>query len=104
MRSYVKSVGWQVSGDINNSFVKDHPMIDHLPVSDLILKLYTFDIFFFGLPPFKRPKWFPFYVNWFPFYVKWFPFYVKWFPFDVNWFPFYVKWFPFYVKWFPFSM
>ena len=48
MRSYVKSVRWQVSGDINKSFVKDHPMIDHLPVSDLILKLYAFDIFLFG--------------------------------------------------------
>ena len=63
MRSYVKSVRWQVSGDINKSFVKDHPMIDHLPVSDLILKLYAFDIFLFGLPPLKRPKWFPFYAR-----------------------------------------
>jgi hypothetical protein len=38
-------------------------MIDHLPVSDLILKLYAFDIFLFGLPPLKRPKWFPFYAR-----------------------------------------
>jgi hypothetical protein len=34
-------------------------MIDHLPDSDLILKLYAFDIFLFGLPPLKRPKLFP---------------------------------------------
>jgi hypothetical protein len=38
-------------------------MIDHLPVSDLILKLYAFDIFLFGLPPLKRPKLFPFYAK-----------------------------------------
>jgi hypothetical protein len=34
--------------------------IEHLPVSDLILKLYGFDIFLFELFPLQRTKWFPF--------------------------------------------
>jgi hypothetical protein len=32
--------------------------IDHLPVSDLILKLYFFDIVLFELFPLRRTKWF----------------------------------------------
>jgi hypothetical protein len=31
-----------------------------MPVTDLILKLYAFDIFLFELFPLRRTKWFPF--------------------------------------------
>jgi hypothetical protein len=36
------------------------PTIDHLSIPDLILKLYTFNIFLFELFPLQRTSWFPF--------------------------------------------
>ena len=34
--------------------------IDHLPIPDLILKLYTFNILLFELFPLQRTNWVPF--------------------------------------------
>jgi hypothetical protein len=34
--------------------------IDHLPITDLILKLCTFSILLFELFPLQRTNWFPF--------------------------------------------
>jgi hypothetical protein len=34
--------------------------IDHLPIPDLILKLYTFSILLFELIPLQGTNWFPF--------------------------------------------
>jgi hypothetical protein len=45
---------------LGRSHKTDLTVIDHLPIPDLILKLYTFNILLFELFPLQRTKWFLF--------------------------------------------